>query len=193
MKKILSMLLVLSMLLTASAALAEDTGIQIIGGPEVAAEVVNLDDMKVGQVAKIEGLGEIQILSAEWIDEFGMVNESGWRGGTYDSGPEAQYLRLNIRILNTNFTSKNYHAMFSDIICDYGDGYQFKGWYRQHEKDTEYAYVFSDSKVSYDVSPLYAGRYMVCVTLPNVCVDSEEPLSITFKIGENEFTYHERK
>lgn len=192
MKKLVSLILCLMMVLT-SAALAEDTGIQIIGGPEVAAEVVNLDDMKVGQVAKIEGLGEVQLLSAEWIDGFASVTQTNSWGYDYKSGPEAQYLRLNIRILNTNFTSKNYHAMFSDVICDYGDGYQFKGWYRQRENDTEDAYVFSDSKFSYDVSPLYAGRYIVCVTLPNVCVDSEEPLSITFKIGENEFTYHERK
>lgn len=48
MKKILSVLLVLSMLLAASAALAENMGVQVIGGPETETEPVSLDDFKHG-------------------------------------------------------------------------------------------------------------------------------------------------
>lgn len=194
MKKILSVLLVLSMLLAASAALADDTGIQVIGSPEAEDDVVILDDLKQGQIATIEGFGNVQIYSAEWIDGFGSRNKDNYISNYYyESGEEAQFLRLNIRILNTTFAAKNYHSMFSDIICDYGDGYQFKGWYRQRHNDTDEGMAYDDSKLSYDISPLYAGRYIVCVTLPNICVDSDEPISVTFKIGDNEFTYHHRK
>ena len=55
MKKILSVLLVLSMLLSASAALAEGMGVQVIGGPEIETEPVALDDLKIGEEAEIEG------------------------------------------------------------------------------------------------------------------------------------------
>lgn len=84
--------------------------------------------------------------------------------------------------------------MIGDIICDYGDGYQFKGWYRQKESDTDAANDwYKDAQENYEIEPLYAGRYLVCVTLPNRVWTTEDPLSVTFTIGGNEFTYHHRK
>ena len=46
MKNFVALLLVLSLLTSCFLALAEDTGVQMIGGPERPAETVNLDDFK---------------------------------------------------------------------------------------------------------------------------------------------------
>lgn len=189
MKKIVAFVLALVMLASVSVvSYASDTGIQMIGGPTVAGneESVDLDNFKVGQVACIDGLGDVEFISAEWIDAFSAPE---WTGNYYKSGDEAEYLRLTIRILNTNKKEKNYLTMINDVLCEYGDGYVFKGWVRQKNKDADNAQVYDKAETSYDISPLYAGRYVICVTMPNLCVNSDEPLSVSFKIGSSEFTY----
>lgn len=188
MKKILSILLILSMLLAAAAAFAEDTGIQVIGGPSAESTPVSLDDMKIGKTAKIDGFGDVTILSAEWRDEIYYARYEIW-----DSGAEAEYLYLKLRILNTQKSARDYAQEIHDIVCDFGDGYQFGGWFRQRKDDTDNGYLYKDAKASYEISPLYAGQYGVIVTLPNIVMESKEPLSVTFHIGDNEFTYHHRK
>lgn len=192
MKKIIALLLAL-LLVCCNLTIAwagDDTGIQIIGGKDEPAETVNLDDMKVGETAKIDGFGDITITAAEWKNK---VQYDRGSGAYLGSGDEAEYLRLDVRILNTQKKAMNYLNMFGDVICDYGDGYQFSGWYRQLKEDAADAYAYNSSSDSYDIGVLYAGRYIVCVTLPNSVANSKEPLSVTFKIGENEFTYHHRK
>lgn len=187
MKKILLMLLILSMMLTATA-FADDTGIQVIGGPSAESTPVSMDDMKIGKTVKIDGFGDVTILSAEWRDEIAYGNDKSWY-----SGAEAEYLYLKLRILNTQKSAYDYAQVIHDIVCDFGDGYQFGGWYRQREDDTDSGYLYKDEKKSYEIAPLYAGQYGVIVTLPNLVVESKEPLSVTFKIGDNEFTYHHRQ
>lgn len=192
MKKIIALLLTLLVVGSSMAALAEDTGIQIIGGNDKPAEAVNLDNMKVGETAEIEGFGEVTITFADYYDTIRHLDSGGYRD-TWNSGPEAEYLYLKIRILNTQKKAQNYLNMFGDVICEFDDGFQFAGWYRQRNKDTDDGYLYNSSTDGYDISPLYAGQYGVIVTLPNYVVDSKAPLSVTFKIGENEFTYHHRK
>ncbi len=197
MKKVMSLLIAFVMCCSVYVlSFAEDTGIQLIGGPvsEEAGDV-KLDDMKVGQIAHIEGFGDVEILSAEWKNKFSRVDEYGNLYTKYDyiSGDEAECFRLNVRILNTNKKPMNYMTMIGDVICNYSDGYEFKGWKRQRNKDTDDSYAFYDVNTSYEITPLYAGRYIICVTLPNLCVDSNEPLSVTFTIGNNEFTYIHHK
>ena len=194
MKKILAMLLVLSMLLVCSAAMADDTGIQVIGGPAAETTPVTLDDMKVGQTAKIDGFGDVTILSADWCDTInaGHSGRETLRYTWWSSGDEADYLCLKIRIMNTQKQAQDYSKMIQDIVCDFGDGYQFGGWYRQRQNDSD-GYLYYDESTSYEISPLYAGQYGIIVTLPNSVVESKEPLSVTFCIGENEFTYHHRR
>ena len=189
MKKFLSMLLILSMLLAAAAAFAEDTGIQVIGGPSTEESTpVSLDDMKIGKTVKIDGFGDVTILSVEQRDKISY--NGGW--DSWNSGAEAEYLYIKLRILNTQKSARDYAQEFHDIVCDFGDGFQFGGWYRQREDDTN-GYLYKDAKASYEISPLYAGQYGVIVTLPNFVMESKEPLSVTFHIGDNEFTYHHRK
>lgn len=111
MKELISMILVLLIFLTVSVALAEDTGIQIIGGPETEAAVVSLDDFKVGDTVKIEGYGEVTLTASSWANRIEKYDEDNWVttykgwnwGGVqyYDAGTEAIYLRLQLDILNT--------------------------------------------------------------------------------------------
>ena len=90
MKKILSVLLVLSMLLSASAALAEGMGVQVIGGPEIETEPVALDDLKIGEEAEIEGYALFKPLRFAWEDRLAYINP-GVATGEYESGSDAQY------------------------------------------------------------------------------------------------------
>ena len=137
MKKLISMILVLLIFLTVSVALAEDTGIQIIGGPETEAAVVSLDDFKVGDTVKIEGYGEVTLTASSWANRIEKYDEDNWVttykgwnwGGVqyYDAGTEAIYLRLQLDILNTQKEPFNYYDGFADIICTYDNEYQFGG------------------------------------------------------------------
>lgn len=193
MKKILLMLLILSMMLTATA-FADDTGIQVIGGPEPEAETVNMDDWKEGDTVKISDFADITLESVKFVDSIRGGGEWGWTDSCYASGSESEYLRIRLFVLNTKKNAFNYLKVFGDVICDFGDGYQYAGWKRQELKyyDKEWI-LYEKADQSYDISPLYSGYFDVVVTLPNYVVESKEPLSVTFTIGENEFTINARK
>lgn len=213
MKKILLTLLVLTVLSTTSVALAEDTGIQIIGGPESEGETVSLDDMLIGKTAHIEGFGDVTILSANIVDTiYTDIDYSSWDGSwefhkPIESGSKAEFLEIRIDILNTQKQSVVYFEEFGDIICDYGDGYQFGGWARQertvvvdgysgttyYQKESPCTLPFFNADDSFPIDMLYTGNYLIAVTLPNTVCESDEPLSVTFTIGDNEFTYYHRK
>ena len=68
MKKILSVLLVLSMLLSASAALAEGMGVQVIGGQDASMQPVSLDDVQLDATVEIPGWGDITPLTYSVLD-----------------------------------------------------------------------------------------------------------------------------
>ena len=189
MKKLISLILVILVLCSFSAvSFAEDTGIQMIGGPAAEeTETVNMDDIKVGDVASIPGFAQVTILKAGFADSFLADNQKYFKSDT-----EADYLYVLLEILNTQYVPVDFYKKISDdIVCNFGDGYQFGGWKRQYTRPDGYPYA--DKEKSFEINPLYTGVYMVVVTLPNAVVASKEPLSVTFKIGENEFTYNERK
>ncbi len=187
MKKLFALLLALSVLCGLTPALAEDTGIKIINGPEAAAETVNLDDWKVGQTVDIPGFGTISLNSAEFVN---FINYSTYYG--FDSGSEADYLKLVIEILNTQTVETDFYKLIDSGICTYDEIYQFGTWKRQYRSLND-SNVYEGKDDSYAVGPMYRGKYIVVVTLPNDVVSSKKPLSITFKIGDNECTYHHRK
>ena len=188
MKKYLSLALLVCLLLSNGAAcLAEDTGIQIIGGPEVPAETVNLDDWKPGQTVDIQGFGELTFVSAEFVNRI-----ENWSMDGIQSGNEADYLRLIVEILNTQTTDVDFYKLIDSGVCSFDDTYQFGTWKRQYMNMTSDD-VYQQKDQSHAISPMYRGKYIIVVTLPNDVVKSKKPLSITFKIGDNEFTYHHRK
>lgn len=201
MRKILSLLLILSMLLGCAAAIAEDTGIQVIGGSEAEAETVNLDDWKEGDTAKISGFGDITLVSCGFTDTIpysvylNTWSSDGEAKESFKSGSSADYLRIRIYILNTQKNPFDFYKVFGDeIICTFGDDYKFGGWARQERKEDDRFWVMYESyDSSYAINSLYDGYFDVVVTLPNYVVSSKEPLSVTFSIGDNEFTVNVRK
>ena len=114
MKKILSMLLVLMMLLSAAVALAEDgMGVQVIGGPETETEPVSLDDIKTDIEIEIDGYGIITPSNFTYADMLRMYmvgDNYNWKD--YHSGAEAEYAMIDINILNTTTKSKDYLGSF---------------------------------------------------------------------------------
>ena len=193
MKKILSVLLVLSMLFASVGyALADDdTGVLMIGGPEdEAAGAVNLDDWKESETAEIPDFANITLVSVKFVDTI------DYNSGRYcfESGVQAEYLRIRMHFLNTKKTAFNFLNVFGDVICNFGEGYQFGGWKRQEWlRNNKDWYVYQKADQSHELDPLYEGYFDVMVTLPNYVVESKEPLSVTFTIGQSEFTVNVRK
>lgn len=190
MKKTLCLLAcLLAALLLPGAALADDTGIQIISEPESASgyEALDMDDVKVDDVFLIDGFGDITIVSADWTNSIGITS-----GGSIHSGDEAELFLIIVRIDNTQKKPVDFLKQFGDVICDYADGYQFGGWKRQAVLDGSRFKAYSEGS-SKEIDVLYTGYYCVGVTLPNRVMERDEPLSVTFSIGNNEFTCNVRK
>lgn len=165
MKKILSVLLVLSMLLFASAALAEDLGIQVIGGPDTESIPMSLDDMQLGQEYTIDGYAKIEPVEYLEIDFFAQFkqdanytsvsgNASGsadhvfvdkantdfyskWRW--WDAGWQESGMNADFAWLLmdvTNLQKKDYDFMQNVTVkVIYQDEYEFAGWVRQVNYD----------------------------------------------------------
>lgn len=198
MKKILVSILLFVICL--SVAYADDTGIQIIGAPEETAETINMDDMKAGDTASIAGFADITLLSAEFVDFIptdafsdGFYN-NGRGADNIDSGSKADFLRIRLNILNTQKKPFDFLEVFGDVLCVFNDEYEFGGWSRQENKEhDQYWVMYPKSDQSYPIDTLYEGRFDVVVTLPNYVVESKQALSVSFSIGENEFTCNVRK
>lgn len=68
MKKLVA--LVLALLMLCSYAVAEDLGVQVIGGDNAAMEVVSLDDLQIGQSYKIDGYATVKVQDFNFVDSF---------------------------------------------------------------------------------------------------------------------------
>lgn len=185
---------VMMIMLTGVHACADDTGVMVIGGPESEAETVNLDDIQKDQTVKIAGFGDIK-MSWQFVDYIPTgLYESGDVSQSLESGLDAEYLCICINILNTQKTEVDFKSLFGDVVCTFGDGYQFAGWVRQERRVHDTYWTMCESADShYAIASLYDGYFDVVVTLPNYVVESKEPLSVTFSIGDNEFTCNIRK
>lgn len=211
MKKILSVLLVLSMLLFASAALAEGMGVQVIGGPETESEPVSLDDLKLETEAEIDGWGILTLTSYE-VQNFLGYYRSG-RTDVYDadddyywSGNEAEYAVLYADILNTQLKDKNYLEN-ATVKAIYDDTYEYAGWvYQRNYNNDTYAYYSLEVDRSkqntrwainaadqFAINPMYEGHYIFGCTLPNAVIEGNKPLKLIITIDGNEITYNIRK
>lgn len=189
MKKILSLVLVIVLLLGCSVTFAEsddDLGVTVIGGPETETETVSLDDFKLKIAAEIEGYGILCGTSFEFVDSFYVYND-GWRR----SGTEADYAMLRMDILNTTMKNMDYLSA-CEVKVVYDDTYEFGGWYRQYNFDwsEEDTLMKSDQ---FAIAPMYEGHYVFGCTLPNAVVTSQKPLKMIITIDGNEITYNIRK
>ena len=210
MKKILSVILVLSMLLTASAALAEGMGVQVIGGPEVEAEPVSLDDFKLNTDAAIDGYGVLCATEFAFKDQLGYYRAGHtsvyYSNDFYHSGKEADYAILKLDI--TNISTKPHDFLSScEVKVIYDDLYEYGGWYYQYnynnetsgntdsgeDADKQNTNWVIDEADRFAINPMYQGHYCFGCTLPNAVVDSKKPLRMIITIDGNEITYNIRK
>lgn len=200
MKKILSVLLVLSMLLSASAALAEGMGVQVIGGPETETEPVSLDDIKTDIEIEIDGYGIITPSNFAYADMLRMYkvgDNYNWKD--YHSGAEAEYAMIDINILNTTTKSKDYLGSF-DVQVIYDDVYIYGGWAYQYNWNNRDRGSDMSPKTSpiqpednFAIEPMYEGHYVFGCTLSNAIVNSKKPLRMVITIDGNELAYNIRK
>lgn len=163
MKKILSMLLVLSMLLGCSAAMAEDLGVQVIGGPDSDTTPMSLDDIQLGKTYTVDGYAKFAPVEALFVDYFAQFNKDAdyyavrnsynqdnvyyqedilkgdWayyytQAGWMDSGLNADFFWLRIDITNAQKKTVKYLSEAS-VKMVYDDEYEFNGWVRQANFD----------------------------------------------------------
>lgn len=216
MKKILSMLLVLMMLLSAAVALAEDgMGVQVIGGPETETEQVSLDDIKLNAEIEIEGYATITPTSFAFQDGLGAYeagqNRPGLPGARYYdyywSRTEAEYAILFMDMLNITAKPQDYLAN-CEVKVVYDDSFEYAGWYYQRNYDNltnDWCYELDADKDhqninwainaadQFAIDPMYQGHYIFGCTLPNAVVNSKKPLRLVITIDGNELTYNIRK
>ena len=211
MKKMLSLLLVLSMLLSCSAALAEGMGVQVIGGPAVETEPVSLDDLKLETDAEIDGWGILTLTGYEVQDALGYYragHTSVYDAGAdyYVSGQEADYAVVYADILNTQLKDKNYLESVS-VKAVYDDVYEYAGWaYQRDYNNATYNYYSLEADKNkqnfrwvinaadqFAISPMYEGHYIFGCTLPNAVINGKKPLKLIITIDGNEITYNIRK
>ncbi len=164
MKRILSVLLVLSMLLPASAALAEDLGVQVIGGKNGNTETSSIDDMKIGSAYTIDGYAKVLPVEYLVVDYFGQFNKDAdynsvndthkdnssvyyqehslkgdwayrYKQATWqNSGLNAEFIWLKMDV--TNLQKKSVPFMEEATVkVVYADEYEFAGWIRQINYD----------------------------------------------------------
>lgn len=176
---------------------ADDTGIQIIGEPEM--EVVRIDDFQPGDVVPIEGYAKVELDPTCFTSKittdghYDPASDTWYRDASLEAGEGARYLRLDLQMWNLHAEPFDFMPEFGDVVCSFGDGYRFKGWVRQLRLIDNHVWIpYESGDTSEELETMGWGRFMIAVTLPDYAVESEEPLSVTFTIGENEFTYHHR-
>lgn len=209
MKRILSMLLVLSMLLGCAA--AAEMGVQVIGGIGVDTEPVSLDDIKLNAAVSIDGYAEILLTEFGYKDILGFYRQgknkmdvySDWY---YDSGEDAEFAVLRADLTNLATMDKQFLEN-CEVRVVFDDTYEYGGWCYQYNYDNK-----TDSRDGYGslkniqnkecvihkddvfaVGPMYTGHYAFGCTLPNAVVNSKKPLRVVITIDGNELTYNIRK
>lgn len=190
MKKIFSMLLILSILMTVSVALAEGMGVQVIGGPVAETEPVSLDDFKLNTSVTIDGYATITGTEYLVWDEFN-YRKSEYSSGKYESGQEAEYVWLKLDILNLTTTARDYLTQY-EVKVVYDDVYEYAGWAYQCDYDWNSGQGISKD-YNFAIEPMYTGHYYFGCTLPNAIINSKAPLTMIINIDGNEITYNIRK
>ena len=198
MKKFLSFTLAFLMLLSfSSVAFATDMSVQIIGGPQMETEAVNLDDLKMHVEAEIDGWGTLQLTGFDFYDELGYYfhypdNNIIPNTKTIRSENEADFAILRMDITNTTLKPKDY---LSDVAVKvtYDDLYEYAGWCYQPDYNNDRQDYAINPEGQFAIDPMYQGHYMFGCTLPNAVVNSKKPLQMIITLDGNEITYNIRK
>ena len=179
MKKALSLLLVLAMLLPLCA-LGE---VIVISSPDMKEPVYKgtIDNILIG-----EGI--------DLGDRILMPFKSGIvdRLPSWDlaSGANAEYVYLWIDVTNMA-SQKQYFFKEAVVTVTYtnsrGD-YVFGGNVRQSNNDSDF-YRGVDQTAFFEIAPLYLGHYMFYCAVPNYVKETEGPIVMKIQIGETVMTH----
>lgn len=161
MKKLIAMLLMLA-LMCCGAALAEDLGVQVIGGEENAP--LMLDDIQLGLTYQLEGYARVKPVEFCFVDYFAQFNKDADRNAVddynkdnskvyyedkalkgdwayaykqaswKDSGSTADFLWLKIDVVNRQKVAVPFMDEMTVKVV-YDDEYEFGGWIRQINYD----------------------------------------------------------
>lgn len=168
MKKYIAILLMMIIALSFSA-VAEDLGVQVIGGEAAAMETLTLDDMKLEQEYKINGYASVAPKTFEFVNMFAQYNKgnaganeteyqfngkysyvyTGDAGYFYknmswqDSGNNADFAMLKVDITNLSKEANKFIEQ-SSVKVVYDDDYEFGGWIRQINYDFNKRTVYYD-------------------------------------------------
>ena len=212
MKKMLSLLLVLSLMLGYSAVYAGGMGVQIIGRAQAETEPVSLDDIKLNVEVEIDGYAIICPKEFQFSDRLGY-----YRAGRsdiysssdyYQSGADADYAILRMDITNTAKTSQNFLSN-CEVKVIYDNSYEYagscwqsnydnkvitsnKGQYGEDVGQQNLRWAINDADL-FSIDPMYQGHYIFSCKLPNIVVNSKKPLKMIITIDGNEIIYNIRK
>ena len=204
MKKLISMLVTLMLL--ATFACAEDLQVQIIGGEDVPQMFLDIDDMQLGQTYEIDGYARITPVSFTFADGFleyaldfkGDNTSEGDKILLMESGTSAEFAELfidctNLMKENIDFTTQ------AKVTAVFDDDYEFAGWvrmfnydYDMYDRYGEPIHVALNPENSEETSMMYTAHLLIGCTLPTAVVEGTEPLRIVIGLGGNELTYNIR-
>ncbi len=155
---------------------------------------MNVFNIRSGETVVIDDYCEVSVYGTEWGEKFGKKNGSlGIYTYEYNAPLDAVYFVIGVKVLNTMKKAHNFRNDFGDVVCSYGDGYAFAGFVEEYSETENGLTMAKGRGVSTDVDPLYEKKFYVAVTLPKVVQDRvNEPLSVSFKLGGNEFLYRVR-
>lgn len=209
MKKMLSLILVFSLLLGCSAAMAE-MGVQVIGGPDVKTEPVSLDDVKLNTTVTIDGYADVLFTEFSYKDILGFYlqgrHDVQYNNYQYQSGADADYAVLRVDLTNLATRDKQFLEN-CEVEVVYDDVYEYAGWcyqynYNNEPRNDSWYGSFSNIQNTefvihkddvFAIGPMYTGHYAFGCTLPNAVINSKKPLRLVITIDGNEITYNIRK
>lgn len=162
MKKLVALLL--AALLLCSAAMAEDLGIQMVGG-DMVTEATSLEDIAMGASYDIDGYAQVKPVSFQFVDSFAQYNKDmagkndqkdttdngSWAVFSVDplasnysnyyknmywneSGTNAEFAWLHIDLVNLTKSDMAFMEK-ATVKVVYDDEYEFIGWVRQMNYD----------------------------------------------------------
>lgn len=160
MKKLVALFLMLALMLGMSAMAEDDLGVQVIGGPDVAAVADNLDDMKLESTYTIDGFARVKPVSFEIIDEFKQYAKDkagdNSEGGSWGTNAWARVsYGTNYYYKNILYKRAGANAEFAWLLMDvtnlakgpvdltqdvtvrvfFDEEYEFSGWVRMFNYD----------------------------------------------------------
>lgn len=135
-----------------------------------------------GYVSETKSYHYIEYDEKWWSEKQVVLNESK---------TQAEFLMVRMNVLNKSGVSEDFISKV-EVVVVFDDETKFNGWVRQYDFD-----LTSDKPLNpadnFAIDPYYEGHYVFGCTLPNAVVNSDAPLRMEIKLGENELTYNIRK